>query len=62
MVLNEQQVTPAELGQLAQRRAQAVKAYLVDVTKVDASRVFLLDSRFDVDQDASQVTLSLEVN
>lgn len=62
LVLNEQQVTPAELGQLAQRRAQAVKAYLVDVTKVDASRVFLLDSRFDVDQDASQVTLSLEVN
>ncbi|OLQ86840.1 ATPase [Vibrio ponticus] len=62
LVLNKQQVTPAELGQLAQRRAQAVKAYLVDVTKVDASRVFLLDSRFDVDQDASMVTLSLEVN
>ncbi|WP_194436126.1 DUF748 domain-containing protein [Vibrio fluminensis] len=62
LVLNKQEVTPAELGQLAQRRAQAVKAYLVDVTQVDASRVFLLDSRFDVDQDASMVTLSLEVN
>ncbi|MHA2939620.1 DUF748 domain-containing protein [Vibrio sp. RC27] len=59
-VLNKQEVTEAELGLLAQQRAQAVKAYLVDVIKVDASRVFLLDSRFDIEQDSSSVLLTLD--
>lgn len=60
LVLNKQQVEDGELGELAQQRAKAVKAYLVDVVKVDASRVFLLDSRFDIEQDTSSVLLSLE--
>ncbi|PQJ84275.1 DUF748 domain-containing protein [Aliivibrio sifiae] len=60
LVLNKQDVKKGDLGQLAQQRAQAVKAYLVDVVKVDASRVFLLDSRFDIEQDTSSVLLSLE--
>ncbi|WP_375319835.1 DUF748 domain-containing protein [Aliivibrio logei] len=60
LVLNKQEVKKGDLGQLAQQRAQAVKAYLVDVVKVDASRVFLLDSRFDIEQDTSSVLLSLE--
>ncbi|MUK61690.1 DUF748 domain-containing protein [Aliivibrio fischeri] len=60
LVLNKQKIDEAELGQLAQQRAQAVKAYLVDVVKVDAARVFLLDSRFDIEQDTSSVLLSLE--
>ncbi|MDD9195077.1 DUF748 domain-containing protein [Aliivibrio sp. S3MY1] len=60
LVLNKQEVSQAQLGQLAQKRAQAVKAYLVDTVKVDASRVFLLDSRFDIEQDTSSVLLSLE--
>ncbi|GAB2650017.1 DUF748 domain-containing protein [Vibrio panuliri] len=62
LTLNHQQVSEGELGKLAQQRAQAVKAYLVDVVKIDASRVFLLDSRFDIKQDASEVLLSLEAN
>ncbi|MUL15690.1 DUF748 domain-containing protein [Aliivibrio fischeri] len=60
LVLNKQKINEGELGQLAQLRAQAVKAYLVDVVKVDAARVFLLDSRFDIEQDTSSVLLSLE--
>lgn len=60
LVLNKQQISPADLGQLAQQRAQTVKAYLVDTVKVDASRVFLLDSRFDIEQDTSSVLLTLE--
>ena len=59
-VLNKQEVEEGELGLLAQQRAQAVKEYLVDVVKIDASRVFLLDSRFDVDQDSSSALLSLD--
>nr|WP_241210434.1 DUF748 domain-containing protein [Vibrio ichthyoenteri] len=62
LVLNNQQVSEGKLGHLAQQRAQAVKAYLVDVVKVDASRVFLLDSRFDIEQDSSSVLLTLEAN
>ena len=62
LVLNKQKVAEGELGHLAQQRAQAVKAYLVDVVKVDASRVFLLDSRFDIEQDTSSVMLTLEAN
>ena len=62
LVLNKQEVEQGELGKLAQQRAQAVKAYLVDVVKVDASRVFLLDSRFNIDQDSSSVSLTLEAN
>ena len=60
LVLNKQEIAKGELGQLAQQRAQAVKAYLVDIVKVDASRVFLLDSRFDIEQDTSSVLLTLE--
>ena len=60
LALNKQEVDKGELGQLAQQRAQAVKAYLVDIVKVDASRVFLLDSRFDIEQDTSSVLLTLE--
>lgn len=60
LTLNKQEVAKGELGHLAQQRAQAVKAYLVDVVKVDASCVFLLDSRFDIEQDTSSVLLSLE--
>ncbi|RJX75196.1 DUF748 domain-containing protein [Vibrio sinensis] len=60
LVLNHQEIDKGELGHLAQQRAQMVKAYLVDVVKVDASRVFLLDSRFDIEQDTSSVLLSLE--
>ena len=60
LTLNKQEIAKGELGQLAQQRAQAVKAYLVDIVKVDASRVFLLDSRFDIEQDTSSVLLTLE--
>ncbi|MBA5763223.1 DUF748 domain-containing protein [Vibrio sp. 404] len=60
LVLNKQEVDEGKLGQLAQQRAKTVKAYLVDAVNVDASRVFLLDSRFDIEQDSSSVLLSLE--
>ncbi len=59
-LLNEQELRAGELGKLAQKRAQMVKAYLVKQEKVPASRIFLRDSRFDIEKDASQVTLTLE--
>ncbi|MFA0413968.1 DUF748 domain-containing protein [Vibrio renipiscarius] len=62
LVLNKQKLEDGSLGRLAQQRAQAVKAYLVDVVNVDASRVFLLDSRFDIDKDKSSVSLTLEAD
>jgi hypothetical protein len=61
-VLNRQKVTQEELNLLAQQRAQTVKAYLVDVVNINAKRVFLLDSRFDVDKDSSSALLSLDAH
>lgn len=59
-VLNQQNVTDAELGMLAQRRAQTVKAYLVDDVSIDPARVFLRDSRFELEQNDSAAMLALD--
>ncbi|WP_117232435.1 DUF748 domain-containing protein [Vibrio maerlii] len=60
LVLNEQELKSGALGVLAQQRAQHVKAYLVEQQNIAASRIFLKDSRFDIETDASQVMLTLE--
>ncbi|GIU23782.1 ATPase [Shewanella colwelliana] len=50
------------LGVLAQQRALSVKAYLVDNANIGAERVFVLDSRVDVDTSANQALLTLSAN
>ncbi|WP_455678530.1 DUF748 domain-containing protein [Shewanella colwelliana] len=50
------------LGVLAQQRALSVKTYLVDSANIGAERVFVLDSRVDVDASANQALLTLSAN
>ncbi|GGF53001.1 DUF748 domain-containing protein [Alteromonas lipolytica] len=59
---DEISVTEAQLAGLAQRRGKMVKAYLANEAGVDASRLFLLNSRQHLQSAASQVVLSLEAN
>lgn len=58
-LLNHQQVNDQMLGDLASERALAVKAHLVDINKLAPSRIFLLDSRIDINQDAEEAILTL---
>jgi len=57
--LNRQRVDDNMLGTLASERAQAVKAHLIDVNKVPANRIFLRDSRIDINQGAQEALLTL---
>ncbi|WP_412501170.1 DUF748 domain-containing protein [Shewanella chilikensis] len=58
-LLSAQEISNNELANLAQARAQAIKAFLVDSAAVAPERVFLLDSKTEMKQDASQAILSL---
>ncbi|WOT06478.1 DUF748 domain-containing protein [Shewanella youngdeokensis] len=57
--LSGQKISDDALGELAQQRAVAVKAYLAKSNAVAIERVFLLDSRVDLNTAASQVLLTL---
>lgn len=59
LVLNNQEVDELMLGDLATERALAVKAHLVDINKLEPSRIFLLDSRIDINQGAQEAILTL---
>ncbi|NMH64318.1 DUF748 domain-containing protein [Shewanella salipaludis] len=48
-----------DLGDLAQARSKAVKAYLVDTQGVAPERVFLLESRINLSQNAQEAQLTL---
>ncbi|MDV2960175.1 DUF748 domain-containing protein [Shewanella algae] len=61
-LLSAQEISNNELANLAQARAQAIKAFLVDRAAVAAERVFLLDSKTEMKQDASQAILSLNAD
>ncbi|MDW6001296.1 DUF748 domain-containing protein [Vibrio mangrovi] len=61
-LLNAQTVSHDELGYLAQRRAQAVKAFLVNETGLAPERIFLLDSKTELSDNNSQVTLTLSTD
>lgn len=58
-LINRQNVPPMQLTRLAQRRAQNVKNYLVNQEHVDASRVYLRNSRNPIDSDHSIVHMAL---
>lgn len=55
-----QNVNDGMLGNLAQERAKAVKAYLVDVKEIAPERIFLLESRVSLTQNAAQVSLTID--
>ncbi|KFZ38756.1 hypothetical protein HR45_04900 [Shewanella mangrovi] len=61
-LLNAESVTDNDLGSLAQERSQAVKAYLVDSAAVAPERVFLLDSKTQLNKAEAQAQLSLDAN
>lgn len=58
-LVNAQNVPQSKLGDLAQERAKTVKAYLVDTQGIAPERIFLLESRVTLSQDAAQVNLSI---
>ncbi|MGE6570699.1 DUF748 domain-containing protein [Shewanella vesiculosa] len=61
MLKNQQQSTRDDLGELAQQRAKAVKAYLIDQAGIDAGKVFVLESRINTAEDAAEASLELQV-
>ncbi|WP_144208964.1 DUF748 domain-containing protein [Shewanella donghaensis] len=60
--VNNQNITEAKLGDLAQQRAKAVKTYLVEQAMIEPSRIFLLESRVHMDQTDALATLTLDAN
>ncbi|WP_175405809.1 DUF748 domain-containing protein [Shewanella sp. MEBiC00475] len=61
MLINHQQFTPDEFGQLAHDRAKVVKAYLIDQAGIDAGKVFVLESRINTAENAAEALLELQV-
>ncbi|MPY26565.1 DUF748 domain-containing protein [Shewanella psychropiezotolerans] len=57
--LNKQVVDDDMLGTLASSRASAVKTHLVEINKIPPSRIFLLDSRIDINHGAQEALLTL---
>ncbi|MEL4279659.1 DUF748 domain-containing protein [Shewanella mangrovisoli] len=62
LTVKTQTVSPGMLGDLAQERAKSVKAYLVDSKGIAPERIFLLESRVTLSQDAAQVNMSIDAN
>ncbi|GGQ18972.1 hypothetical protein GCM10009411_19000 [Shewanella litoralis] len=60
MLKNNQEVSIDDLGLLAQARARAVKAYLVEQGQIDAGKVFVLESRINTNQTAASALLELQ--
>ncbi|MGP1722294.1 DUF748 domain-containing protein [Shewanella frigidimarina] len=61
MLKNHQQFTADEFGLLAQKRAKAVKAYLITQTEIDPGKIFVLESRINTAEDAAEALLELQV-
>ncbi|MCL1050751.1 DUF748 domain-containing protein [Shewanella abyssi] len=60
--LGGQRISNDALGDLAQQRAIAVKTFLADNKTVAPERVFLLDSKVDLNTGASQALMTLTAN
>ncbi|ACJ28567.1 ATPases involved in pili biogenesis, putative [Shewanella piezotolerans WP3] len=60
--LSAQRISDDALGNLAQQRAAAVKTFLANNKTVAPERVFLLDSRVNLNTGASQALLTLTAN
>ncbi|ABI39487.1 protein of unknown function DUF748 [Shewanella sp. MR-4] len=62
LTVKAQNVSQDMLGDLAHERAKSVKAYLVDSKGIAPERIFLLESRVTLNQDAAQVNMSIDAN
>ncbi|QUM81079.1 DUF748 domain-containing protein [Moritella sp. 5] len=60
-VSKQQAISDKVLRKLAKSRARAIKTHLLDVSKVDAGRVFLLSHQSNVPSESTQTTLTLVV-
>lgn len=61
LCVKTQNVTDSMLGDLAQERAKAVKTYLVETKGIAPERIFLLESRVTLSQNAAQVNMTIDV-
>lgn len=57
--LQTQKVGENLLGNLASERARTIKAHLIEFNQIPPSRIFLLDSRINLNQGASEALLTL---
>ncbi|GIU15507.1 DUF748 domain-containing protein [Shewanella sp. MBTL60-007] len=57
--LGAQRIAEDALGKLAQQRATAVKTYLIEKRNIAPERIFLLDSRVELNTGSSQALLTL---
>ncbi|WP_434937857.1 DUF748 domain-containing protein [Shewanella sp. HL-SH8] len=55
-------VAPSELGKLAQLRAKTVKSFLVEQANIEATRVYVMESRINSKQKLAEVQLELQAN
>ncbi|EPW3765682.1 DUF748 domain-containing protein [Vibrio fluvialis] len=61
-LVNATDIAPNQLGNLAEERAKAVKAYLVDQANIAPERVFLLDSKTHLKTEDSGAELTVGAN
>ncbi|MBD1572165.1 DUF748 domain-containing protein [Vibrio sp. S17_S38] len=59
-LVNEENISPDELGSLAVERSRTIKAYLVDEQKIDPARVFILDSKSQLKTDSQGADLTID--
>ncbi|PSW01113.1 DUF748 domain-containing protein [Photobacterium lipolyticum] len=61
-LLNAQEISHSELGNLAEARARAIKAFMVNDKMVNPERVFLLDSKSQLNTQESRAMLTLSAS
>jgi hypothetical protein len=61
-LLNSIEISKNQLSNLAEARAKAVKAFLVDEAQLAPERVFLLDSKTQLRSEESAVELSVSAD
>jgi outer membrane protein OmpA-like peptidoglycan-associated protein len=61
-LINKQPVSRNELENLAQSRAQAIKAYLVNQSNITRDRVFILDSKSQLNTQSATAELKVSAN
>lgn len=59
-LLSAQEISPDALGNLADARAKATKAFLVDDAQLTPGRIFILDSKTELKTEAAQALLTLD--
>ncbi|MGF1756790.1 DUF748 domain-containing protein [Photobacterium sagamiensis] len=61
-LLNAQEISHNELGNLAEARARAIKTFMVGDKKINPERIFLLDSKSQLNTQESHAVLALSAD